>query len=103
MLADIEIACSEIFLLSNGFSGAHDFCSNNSDVFHNFSLSLYRRAAVDTEKLRQCKYRLTTKVTISCSVLHVYLYILASKCFTEKIVVIVSEKARLKSSMGPVL
>ena len=34
-LANIEIACSEIFLLSNGFfSGAHDFCSNNSDVFH---------------------------------------------------------------------
>jgi len=37
-LANIEIACSEIFLLSNGFSGAHDFCSNNSDVFHITSL-----------------------------------------------------------------
>ena len=33
-LANNEIACSEIFLLSNGFSGAHDFHSNNSDVFH---------------------------------------------------------------------
>jgi hypothetical protein len=36
-LANIEIACSEIFLLSNGFSGAHDFCSNNSDVFHSYA------------------------------------------------------------------
>jgi hypothetical protein len=26
-----------IFLLSNGFSGAHDFYSNNSDVFHTTS------------------------------------------------------------------
>jgi hypothetical protein len=27
----------EIFLLSNGFSGAHDFHSNNSNVFYKIS------------------------------------------------------------------
>ncbi len=35
-LANSEIACFGVFLLSNGFSGAHDFYSNNSDVFHNY-------------------------------------------------------------------
>ena len=39
-LANNEITCSEIFLLSNGFSGAHDFCSNNSDVFHSMDCAV---------------------------------------------------------------
>ena len=26
------------FYFSNGFSGAHDFHSNNSDVFHNYNV-----------------------------------------------------------------
>ena len=38
MLANIKNRCSEIFLLSNGISGAHDFHSNISDVFHITSL-----------------------------------------------------------------